>query len=96
MLRRGKDVTDLQRELTQVRARIDTHPLASDRVRAAQNLVEEMKEQGSESAAINEALDARDLPLLHELGSIQVKTLWSWGRLHRRRQRLEDQLPQEP
>ena len=83
--RRGPDA--LRRELAQVDALISAHPLASQRIRAAHEIVARNRTQGP--AAVDRDLATAGLPSAVELGKAQVSGTWSWWQLHRRRRRLQ-------
>ncbi|PHP52852.1 hypothetical protein BW737_006820 [Actinomyces ruminis] len=66
-------------------AQIASHPLGSDRVRAAHRIIEECNRD--EDSASRE-LERMGLPSLQELGLLQVRHTLSWWRLHRKRKIL--------
>ncbi|MGY1855798.1 hypothetical protein [Modestobacter sp. SYSU DS0290] len=87
---RRRDLSALRAELQQVEARISAHPLASQRVRAAQQVVDG---RGSADAAdVDRDLEAQGLPGVAELGRTQVSGTWSWWQLHRRKRQLETRI----
>ncbi len=90
MFGRRRDLATLRAELADVRALLAAHPLASHRVRAAHEVIEDNRSRGV--AEVDEALADRALPGVAELGRAQVVGLWSWWRLHRRRRKLEHRL----
>jgi hypothetical protein len=84
------DVTALEAELAEVESLISAHPLASQRVRAAHEVVER---RGSKDAAeVDKDLDAQGLPSVTELGKVQASSTWSWWKLHRRKMKLEKKI----
>jgi hypothetical protein len=88
-----RDVTALKAELAEVDSLISGHPLASQRVRAAHDVVER---RGSKDAAeVDKDLDARGLPSVSELGKVQASGTWSWWKLHRRKMKLEKKIQRE-
>jgi hypothetical protein len=84
---RREDVVRLRAELDDVRALIAAHPLTSDRVRAAHQVIADSRTGGVDDVA--KALADSGLPSAVELGRTQVAGFWSWWRLHRRKRRLE-------
>ncbi|MGJ9371866.1 hypothetical protein [Nesterenkonia sp. CF4.4] len=83
---------DSQTELALVQKQISLHEFCSERVRRAQNLVEELKARSEDKSVIDAALKAEGLPSLQEQGLIVIKGGLSWARLHRRRKKLEDRI----
>lgn len=81
-----------QAELTLVQDQISDHEFSSERVRRAQDLVEEMKAQGEDKSVIDAALKAEGLPSLQEQGLMVLRGGFSWARLHRRRKKLEERV----
>ena len=90
MVGRRRDRETLRAELADVRALLAAHPLASHRVRAAHEVIEDNRSRSV--AEVDQALEANALPSVVELGRTQVAGLWSWWRLHRRRRKLEQRL----
>ena len=86
--RRGPDA--LRRELAQVDALMSAHPLASQRIRAAHEIVARNRTQGP--AAVDRDLAAAGLPRPVELGKAHVSGTWSWWKLHWRRRRLQREI----
>ena len=83
-------VAALRAELDEVRALISAHPLASRRISAAQETVDEL---GSRDVAeVDRQLAAGGLPSLEELGRAQLSGTWSWRKLHRRKMKLEKRI----
>jgi hypothetical protein len=90
MFGRRRDREMLRAELADVHALIAAHPLASDRIRAAHEVIEENRSRSR--AEVDEALAGSASPSVAELGRTQVAGLWSWWRLHRRRRKLEQRI----
>ena len=86
--RRGLDA--LRRELAQVHALISAHPLASQRILAAHEIVARSRTDGP--AAVDRDLAAAGLPSAVELGQAHVAGTWSWWKLHGRRRRLQREI----
>lgn len=72
--------------LAAVEARIAEHPLSSGPVREAFAMIEHLGKDNQE--AIAQELRERDLPGLDDLGRLQLRTTFSWWRLHRGRRKL--------
>jgi hypothetical protein len=87
---RRKDRETLRAELDEVNALIAAHPLASDRVRAAHQVIDDSRSRGVEE--VDEALADHALPSVVELGRAQVAGFWSWWSLHRRRRKLSQRI----
>lgn len=73
--------------LAQVEEDIAAHPLASERVKLAQAVVDNADEK--DKAEVNRQLTERGLPSLEELGKIVVQGTASWWRLHRDKKKIE-------
>lgn len=72
--------------MDRVQARIDCHPLSSSRVRSA---FEAIERHGKENAGdIGVELAERGLPSLDELGRLQIRHMFSWWNLNRRKRAL--------
>ena len=80
----------LRAQLEEVDALISAHPLASQRIRAADAMVDECR--SGDAAEIDEALVADGLPGVEELGRAHASGMWSWWRLHRRKMKLEKKI----
>jgi hypothetical protein len=87
VLGRRKNADELRSELQEVEALISAHPLASQRIRAAHQLVD--NRESGDAADIDQQLADQGLPSVEELGRVQVAGSWSWWKLHRRRRKLE-------
>ena len=83
----------MRNELEEVDALISAHPLASQRIRAADAMVEQRKSH--DAAAIDRELVAEGLPSVEELGRARVSGTWSWWKLHRRKMKLEREIKRE-
>ena len=66
---------------------ISTHPFASQRIRAAHDVVAGNKSRGA--AAVDRELADNGLPSAVELGRVHVAGTWTWWKLHRRRRQLQ-------
>lgn len=78
---------DLAQRLERVQKRIDAHPLASAAVKSAGEVIDR---HGKENVdAVSKELFERGLPSLVELGRLQVRHMFTWWNLHRRRRNLE-------
>jgi hypothetical protein len=89
-VRRQRTRAELEAELSSVYKLISDHPLGSERHNRANAIIESMEGAGQE--AIEAALAEEGLPSLLELGKTQAKGILSFGRLHRRRQKLTNTL----
>jgi hypothetical protein len=87
MVDRRRDAEALRAELAAVRALIAAHPLASQRTRAAHEVIE--NGASGDVDELDRELARRGLPGLGELGRSQVTGTWSWWKLHRRKRQLE-------
>lgn len=85
-----KTRAERERELDQVLRGIADHPLSSEEVRQANSLIEQL--DGQDPSVIDDALASRGLPSLQDLGRMQLKHGLAFGRLHRRRRKLEKML----
>lgn len=92
MIGRRKDLEELKAELSTVEAEISKHPLASEPIRQAQEIVE--KDKGKDEAAISRELKENGLPDLAELGKVQLSGSGSWWKLHRKKNKLEKAISQ--
>ena len=90
MFGRREDPQRLRAELDDVRALIAAHPLASHRVRAAHQVIDDSRTGGVDD--VDKALADSGLPSAVELGRTHVAGLWSWWRLHRRKRRLKQRI----
>ncbi|WP_314428299.1 hypothetical protein [uncultured Microbacterium sp.] len=77
-----------------VQARIQDHPLSSEPVRDAFEVIERHGKENSD--AITRELTERGLPSLDELGRLQIRYMFSWWRLNRRKRILERRMLSEP
>lgn len=77
---------ELTAQLQELDAEIAAHPLASEKVRAAHAVIDELGADDKEAVA--ERLAEMGLPGLEGLGRIQAKHTVSWWKLHRRRLKL--------
>lgn len=78
----------VERKISRLDSDIAKHPLASGPIAEAQSVIDAYKGQGEERIA--ECLAERGLPTLQEVGKVTLKSMISWGRLHRRRKKLVD------
>ena len=90
MFGRRKDAQTLRAELDDVAALIAAHPLASRRIRAAHEVIENSASRDVDE--VDRELAGSGLPGLGELGRTQVTGTWSWWTLHRRKRQLEREL----
>lgn len=90
MVGRRTSLEALSGELQEVAALISAHPLASQRIRAAHQVVDEKKSEGP--VAVDRELAASGLPGAVELGAAHVAGTWSWWKLRRRRRKLQRQI----
>lgn len=81
-----ESLEELEAKLEAVDAEIASHPLSSERVKAAQAVVEALGTQGTEK--VSKELADQNLPSLEELGKVQVDSTMSWWKLHRKRNNL--------
>lgn len=77
---------DFEAELTQIDAEIIAHPLASEPVTAAHDIIEQHSEQYKE--IFQHQLTEHSPPSLDELGRLTAKHTFSWWNLHRTRKNL--------
>jgi hypothetical protein len=75
-----------ENRLAEINRAIAAHPLSSDSVKAAFDVIE--KHGKEQKDAIASELDERGLPSLEELGKLQVRTMFSWWKLNRSRRVL--------
>lgn len=87
-----KNVEKLERDLVEVNEKIRLHPLASRRVRDAQELVDAQKSIGTDTDSINQSLSEQDLPSVEELGKVTSTGMFGWWKLHRKKKKIENQL----
>lgn len=87
---RRRSRSELEADLLEVERQIGDNPLASERVVAAQSVVERNEGEGKEK--ISSILTERGLPSLEELGRVQLRNTTRWWRLHRQKKRLTRQL----
>ena len=73
----------LRLKLTRVDAAIAAHLLSSDRVTSAHAIIEAYGRNDKE--LVERELAAQGLPGLADLGRIQVRSSYSWWKLHRQR-----------
>ncbi|MGZ0066960.1 hypothetical protein [Microbacterium sp. Yaish 1] len=85
-----KTRSERERELDDVLRAIADHPLSSEEVRQANSLIEQL--DGEDPSVVNDSLASRGLPSLDALGKMQLKHGLAFGRLHRRRYKLEKKL----
>ena len=90
MFGRRKTLEALKAELAEVEGLISAHPLASERTRAAHEVVEADRSRSPDE--VDRALADDGLPSLRELGRAQVAGSWTWWSLHRRRRELRQQI----
>jgi len=81
-----ESLEELEAKLEAVDADIASHPLSSDRVKAAQAIVEARGNKDTEE--VSRELADQNLPSLEELGKLQVDSTISWWKLHRKRNNL--------
>ena len=81
-----ESLEELEAKLEAVDAEIASHPLSSERVKAAQAIVEALGTQDTEK--VSKELADQNLPSLEELGKVQVDSTMSWWKLHRKRNNL--------
>ncbi|WP_307223706.1 hypothetical protein [Microbacterium arborescens] len=79
-----------ERELEEVLRRIAESPLSSEKFQEANSLIEQL--DGEDPSVVNDSLASRGLPSLDALGKMQLKHGLAFGRLHRRRYKLEKKL----
>jgi hypothetical protein len=80
----------LRAELDEVNRLIAAHPLASPRVRAAHDVIDNSPSRDVEE--VERQLADGGLPSVRELGEAQVAGSWSWWKLHRRKRKLEQRI----
>lgn len=86
MMFHRESLEGLKAKLDAVDAEIASHPLSSDRVKAAQAIVKARENKDTEE--VSRELADQNLPSLEELGKIQVNGTVSWWKLHRKRNNL--------
>lgn len=77
---------ELRKALTEVEEQIAQHPLGSEEVQLAHQVI--TAHDGDDKEAIEAELKASNLPSLAKLGEIQAKGTLSWWKLHRKRKKL--------
>ena len=82
----SESLEELEAKLEAVDAEIASHPLSSERVKAAQAIVEALGTKDTEK--VSKELADQNLPSLEELGKVQVDSTMSWWKLHRKRNNL--------
>lgn len=87
---RKESLEQLQTRLLDVDAQIAAHPLSSERVQRANEIVALKGVVGIEE--VERLLAEQALPSLEELGQIQVAGTVSWWRLHRERRKIETKI----
>ncbi|WP_455133587.1 hypothetical protein [Microbacterium aurum] len=85
-----KSEAELRAELAVVEAELAAHPWNTPEAIQAREITEQYSEHGADR--INEELAARGLPSLTENGKTVAKGMWSYGKLERRRQRIQSKL----
>ena len=73
MIGRRRNVETLRADLEEANALISAHPLASPRIRAAQEVVEDRKPRAA--AEVDEELAGKGLPSVEAVGSPGVRVL---------------------
>lgn len=86
----SETLKQLMARLKQVEADIAAHPLASERVKLAQAVVDNADDK--DEVEVNRQLTERGLPRLEELGKIVVQGTASWWRLHRDKKKIEKKI----
>ncbi len=81
---------DLENKLSKIDAALAAHPYNAPDASASREIIEEFKEAGNER--IEQELTARGLPGLVDNGRTVAGGLFSYGRLHRRRQKILNKL----
>ena len=81
---------DLEARLRALDEEISAHPLASEPVKQAHQIVERHNENDKD--AIAKDLAEHGLPSLDKLGKIQLEHTGSWWRLHRNRNKIVKKL----
>jgi hypothetical protein len=90
MFGRRRSLDLMRAELREAEAHISAHPFASQRIRAAYDIVTENKTRGA--AAVDQELADSGLPSAVELGRVHVAGTWTWWRLHRRKRQLQREI----
>jgi hypothetical protein len=85
-----KSEADLRAELTAVEAELAAHPWNTPDAVEAREITDQYSAQGVDS--VNEELASRGLPSVAENGKIVAKGMWSYGKLERRRHKLQSKL----
>lgn len=83
------DVDKLRQKLEGITGEIAANPLSSEEVRRANDLVDQLKEQGLPADAIDGRLTQEGLPTTQDLGRLMARHLIGLTGLNKKRAKLE-------